>query len=117
VVWPRLWRGRIGRRVAPHSGFVAAAAAPRSALHNRARGDLTSIPFAGRARVSTARTLCRGAPGLHACIRWRAGAGFAAAAAAPECEALLHEGGNAPNARRGHGWEKAARPGGGWRMG
>jgi hypothetical protein len=37
--------------------------------------------------------VCRGAPDLHELSRWRAGAGFAAAAAAPECEASLHEGG------------------------
>jgi hypothetical protein len=30
---------------------------------------------------------------LHDQIRWRIGAGFVAAAAAPECEASLHEGG------------------------
>ena len=107
MVWPRLWRGRIGRREAPQTGFVAPAGAPRPAFHNRARGDLTSIPFAGRARVSTARTVCRGAPDLHELSRWWAGAGFAAAAAAPECEALLHEGGTL-SMRAVHGRERAA---------
>jgi hypothetical protein len=75
-VWPRLWRGRIGRRGAPQTGFVAPAGAPRPAFHKRRRGDLTSIPFAGRARVSTARTLCRGAPDFDELSRWRGGAGF-----------------------------------------
>ena len=34
-----------------------------------------------------------GAPDFDELSRWRGGAGFVAAAAAPECEALLHEGG------------------------
>ena len=48
-----------------------------------------------------------GAPDFDELSRWRGGAGFVAAAAAPECEALLHEGGTL-SMRAVHGRERAA---------
>ena len=77
VLWPGPWPGQTAAGRRPAHGLCCARRRTPARLPRRARGDLTSIPFAGRARVSTARTLCRGAPDFDEQSRWRAGASSA----------------------------------------